>query len=66
VTFTVLIDPERCQGHGKCILDCPEVFDCDEAGYGVVTVSSVEEDLRTAVDRSVAGCPEGAITIADL
>jgi ferredoxin len=65
VTFSVVIDPERCQGHGKCMLDCPDVFDCDENGYGVVTVSVVGEELRAAVDRSVAGCPERAISIAD-
>lgn len=65
MTFSVVIDPERCQGHGKCILDCPDVFDCDENGYGVVTVSAVGEELRAAVDRCVAGCPERAIGIAE-
>ena len=65
MTFSVVIDPERCQGHGKCILDCPDVFDCDENGYGVVTVAAVGEELRAAVDRSVAACPERAISITD-
>lgn len=62
MTFSVVIDPERCQGHGKCMLDCPEVFDCDEDGYAVITVSAVGEELRVAVDRAVAGCPERAIS----
>lgn len=65
MTFSVVIDPERCQGHGKCMLDCPDIFDCDEHWYGVVTVSVVGEELRAAVDRSVAGGPERAISIAD-
>jgi ferredoxin len=64
VTFSVVIDPDRCQGHGKCMLDCPEVFDCDEHGYSVVTVSTVGEELRVAVNRAVAACPERAISIS--
>jgi ferredoxin len=63
VTFSVVIDPGRCQGHGKCMLDCPEVFDCDENGYAVVTVAALGEELRAAVDRAVRGCPERAISI---
>ena len=65
MTFSVVIDPGRCQGHGKCMLDCPDVFDCDENGYGVVAVSALGEELRPAVDRCVRGCPERAISITE-
>jgi ferredoxin len=47
------------------MLDCPEVFDCDEDGYAVVIVSAVGDELRDAVDRAVAGCPEFAISTTD-
>ena len=36
MTFRVSTDLERCQGHGKCVIECPEVFDADEQGYVVV------------------------------
>jgi ferredoxin len=65
VTFSVEIDPRRCQGHGKCMIECPEVFDCDDDGYGVVSLPAVGEGLRAAVGRAVAGCPEFAISITD-
>jgi ferredoxin len=47
------------------MIECPEVFDCDDDGYGVVSLSAVGEGLRAAVGRAVAGCPEFAISITD-
>lgn len=57
------IDSSRCQGHGRCVLVNPEVFDFDDDGYGVVLESEpgpeYADDITTAVDN----CPEGAITL---
>jgi ferredoxin len=63
VSFTVSIDPERCQGHGQCLLHCPQVFDADDHGYAVVAINPVPAELRAQVERSAAACPESAITI---
>jgi len=63
MTFNVAADPGRCQGHGKCVIDCPEVFDTDEQGYVVVGVRDIPDALRPAVARSVDDCPEGALRI---
>lgn len=63
--FHVVIDSSRCEGHAKCVLDCPEVFDCDDDGFGIVKTDEVQEDLRNAVMRAVAGCPEFAISVTD-
>ncbi|NLV54168.1 MAG: ferredoxin [Acidimicrobiales bacterium] len=59
----VRIDPEVCQGHGRCYALAPGVFTCDDEGYGEVigdgTVAPGDEDAaRLAVD----SCPEYAIT----
>ncbi len=59
----VTIDEERCQGHGRCVLLCPEVFDADEIGHGVVKEPSIGTDLVAAVGRAVQNCPERAITV---
>jgi ferredoxin len=53
-----------CQGHGKCLIDCPDVFDSDDEGFAVVRVAEIADELGPAVQRCIAGCPEGAISLA--
>ena len=60
----VRIDPERCQGHGRCYDLAPDVFSDDEEGYGQVPGDGVvppgmEDQARLAV----ANCPERAIDL---
>jgi ferredoxin len=62
--FQVSIDPSRCEGHAKCVFDCPQVFDCDDQGFGIVKGGDFAEELRPAVLRAVAGCPEYAISVS--
>ncbi len=61
----VQIDPERCQGHGRCYDLSPGLFDDDDEGYGQVLGDGVvppgQED---AARRAVANCPERAIDLA--
>ena len=64
MTFKVVIEPGRCQGHGKCVIECPEVFDTDEQGYVVVRAGEIPDSLRAAVQRCVDDCPEGALGVA--
>jgi ferredoxin len=61
MTFRVSADLGRCQGHGKCMIECPQVFDSDEQGYVVLRVQDIPDSLRAAVQRSVEDCPEGAL-----
>jgi ferredoxin len=61
MTSKVSADLDRCQGHGKCMIECPEVFDSDEQGYVVVRIRDIPDALRGAVQRSVEDCPEGAL-----
>jgi ferredoxin len=65
MSFTVDIDLQRCQGHGKCMLECPEVFDMDEQGFAVLTAPEFDESLRAAAQRCVNDCPEAALRIVD-
>ncbi len=61
----VRIDPERCQGHGRCYDLAPSLFGDDEEGYGQVLGDGVippgQED---AARRAVANCPERAIEVS--
>lgn len=57
---------EACQGHNRCYLLAPDVFDVDDEGYAVLRIqgdvpSDLEEKARLAADN----CPEYAITVVD-
>jgi ferredoxin len=60
------IDPELCQGHGRCYDLAPDLFGDDEEGFGKVLGDGVvlpesEREARLAV----ANCPERAITLLE-
>jgi ferredoxin len=62
----VVIDPERCAGHGRCYALAPDVFTDDERGYGqVVADGAVAPDQLDVARRAVGGCPEAAISLLD-
>ena len=60
----VQIDPERCQGHGRCYDLAPDLFGDDDEGFGKVlgdgTVPAGQEhDARLAA----LNCPEHAVEL---
>jgi ferredoxin len=62
----VRIDPDRCQGHGRCYDLAPDLFAEDEDGYGTVIGDGPvppgrEDDARLAA----ANCPEQAIGVLE-
>jgi ferredoxin len=58
------IDPERCQGHGRCYELAPGLFGEDDEGYGqVVGEGVVPQGEEQKARRAVANCPERAIEI---
>jgi ferredoxin len=61
----VEVNSELCQGHNRCYVLAPELFDVDDYGNAVVigdgvVAAGLEDKARLAV----ANCPEYAITIA--
>jgi ferredoxin len=61
----VVIDSERCTGHGRCYSLASEIFDSDEEGHGLVRITELSEELRVRAQIGVDDCPEGAISILD-
>jgi ferredoxin len=59
----VAVDGRRCQGHNRCIVLCPEVFEADELGYSFVKMERVGPELEDKVRLAEANCPEQAITV---
>ena len=62
----VQIDPERCQGHGRCYDLAPRLFGEDDEGYGTVLGNGTVPPGQANVARlAVANCPEHAIDLLE-
>ena len=62
----VAVDPELCQGHARCNLSAPELFQLsDEDGHAIVAVDMVPSGLEDKARRAAVGCPEQAIAVSE-
>lgn len=59
----VVVDRERCEGHGLCEDAAPEVFTLDDDGQAVVLADPVPAELHAATDRAVRLCPVAALLV---
>jgi ferredoxin len=59
----VVIDESICQGHGRCYVLVPELFDANEAGFGTVTSAELDSSAIEQAAQAIASCPEGAIRL---
>ncbi len=61
----IVLDPERCTGHGRCYSLSPELFDSDDEGHSVVLHEEVPEGLEGSARLAAENCPEDAIELVD-
>ena len=62
----IVLDAERCTGHGRCYALAPDVFDADDEGHCVVRIEGeVPGELADKARTAVANCPELALSIVD-
>jgi ferredoxin len=62
----VHLDPEKCQGHGRCAAVAPELFELDDYNQSSVkTDGTVPPELERQARLAVANCPEYAISIEE-
>jgi ferredoxin len=60
----IILDSEKCQGHGRCYALAPELFDCDDEGYSILKVhGDVPEELEARAVLAAENCPEYAIEV---
>ena len=60
----VEVSSELCQGHNRCYVLAPELFDVDDFGNAVARGDgNVPPELEDKARLAVANCPEYAITI---
>jgi len=62
----ISFDRSACQGHNRCYLLAPELFDVDDDGFAVPLVSGdVPADLEKKARLAADNCPEYAITVEE-
>ncbi len=59
----VEVDEDICGGFGTCVGKAPAVFELTDAGYAIVLLPDVPEELEVAVQEAVTLCPTHAIRI---
>lgn len=57
-----------CQGHNRCYMLAPEIFDVDDNGYAILrlgdgTTSDIPAELRDKASLTANNCPEFAIEV---
>jgi ferredoxin len=60
--MTLSIDPDKCQGHGRCVLINMDLFDVDDDGHGMVIAPEPGPEFADDIKSAVASCPEQAIS----
>jgi ferredoxin len=62
----IQFDRSACQGHNRCYLLAPELFDVDDEGYAVLLADGALADDQVERARlAMDNCPEFAITLGD-
>jgi ferredoxin len=61
----VVVDPDMCQGHMRCIQYAPELFEIDDMGHASESADDVPSGREDAVWQAVANCPERAISVIE-
>ena len=60
----IVLDRDACQGHNRCYLLAPELFDVDDDGYAVLLVDgTVPTELEPKAHLAADTGPEYAITL---
>ncbi len=61
----LVVNPDTCQGHGRCGSILPERIDLDDLGYAIVVGAAVESDADdiARITMAIDNCPERAISL---
>ena len=58
----IRVDPDKCQGHSRCIGIAPDLFEADDYGLStVVSDGTVAPEREEAALLAIANCPEYAV-----
>ena len=59
-------DRDKCQGHNRCYMLAPDLFDVDDEGYAILRdAGTVPGELERQAQLAADNCPEVAITLVE-
>ena len=61
----IIVAPDRCQGHARCLAEGPDIYVLDDVGYNSTNVDGVPALLEDQARRGALACPEQAITVEE-
>jgi ferredoxin len=62
----VRVNQEKCQGHNRCYMLAPELFDVDDMGTAFeINDGEVPDELEDKARLALDNCPEYAIEISE-
>ena len=59
----VKVNPQACQGNGRCAAVSPEIYTLDDLGYNVSGEFAITDEQGEAAFRGAGECPERAIQV---
>lgn len=59
----IIVDHERCEGHGLCEASAPEVYQLDDEGELHLLVEEVPDRLEDAASAGAWACPVAALRV---
>jgi len=62
-TMKLVVDQDRCGGHGRCVAVAPDLFDLDDDGMSSPITEEIGTDRQAAAEEAIASCPQSAIRI---
>jgi ferredoxin len=57
----ILVDLDRCSGHGLCEVMAPDIFGLDDDGFCVIKKDIVDGDEANLAREAMLACPTEAI-----
>lgn len=62
----ICVEEEKCQGHNRCFVVAPELFELDDYGYAhAVNDGEVPPELEEKARLAIQNCPENAILVLE-
>jgi ferredoxin len=61
----IRVNPDKCQGHARCVGIAPELFEVDDYGLSSVTRDPVPAELEAKAHLAIANCPEYAVEVVE-
>lgn len=61
----IVVDTDKCVGHGLCEATAPEVFEVGDEGFVNIDDSAAAEADESALQTAVNSCPSAALRATD-